>query len=113
MMGTRHATRAVLFGTMNDNIKPTTIAPITVWFVFASTFDSTSKAMRRSRPVAVIAAAMKQAAATSATALFEKPDKASPKAALVPMSGPNGLAASGAYASKNTISAPITTALTA
>lgn len=52
------------------------MAPITMWLVPASTFDSTSSAMRRSSPMAVIAAAMKQAAATSASALFEKPDKA-------------------------------------
>ncbi|OUM02273.1 hypothetical protein A8M77_11335 [Variovorax sp. JS1663] len=78
-----------------------------------TTLDSTTRAMRRSRPVAVIAAAMKHAAATSATALLEKPDKARPSAAPVPMSAPEGLAASGAWASRNTMSAPITTALTA
>ena len=96
MMGTRQATRAVVLGTTNDSRKPTTMAPITMWLVPASTLDSTTSAMRRSSPVAVIAAAMKQAAATSATALFANPDKARPSAAPVPMSAPRGLAASGA-----------------
>ena len=95
MIGTKHATRAVVLGTMNDSRKPTTIAPITMLLVRASTFDSTNSAMRLSSPVAVMAAAMKQAAATSATALLEKPLKASPNAAPVPMSAPAGLAASG------------------
>jgi len=115
MIGTRHATRAVVLGTMNDSRKPTTIAPITMWLVRASTRESTTSAMRRSRPVAVMAAAMKQAAATSATALFEKPDSARPSAAPVPMPVPLAvsLAASGAYASRKIIRAPITTALTA
>lgn len=95
MMGIRQATRAVVLGTMNDNRKPTTMAPMTMWLVRACTLDSTTSAMRRSSPVAVIAAAMKQAAATSATALLEKPDSARPSAALVPMSALPGLAASG------------------
>ena len=60
-----------------------------------------------------MAAAMKQAAATSATALLEKPDSASPSAADVPMSAPAGLAASGTKASMKIISAAMTTALTA
>jgi len=113
MMGTRHATRAVVLGTMNDSRKPTPMAPMTMWLVRASTLDSTSSAMRRSSPVAVMAAAMKQAAATSATALFEKPERAKPSAAPVPMAAPAGLVASGTAASRKIIRAPMTTALTA
>ena len=88
------------------------MAPITIWLERASTLESTVSAMRRSSPVAVMAAAMKQAAATSATAQLEKPDSARPSAALVPMSS-FVLPTSGAKASRKIISAPITTALTA
>ena len=96
MIGMRQATRAVVLGTMNDSRKPTTMAPITMWCVLAPTFDSTVSAMRRSSPVAVMADAMKHAAATSATALLAKPESARFSAAPVPMSGPSGLATLGA-----------------
>jgi len=113
MIGIRQATRAVVLGTTNDSTNPTSIAPMTMWFARASTRDSTNNAMRRSSPVTVIAAAMRQAAATRATALLENPDSARLSAAAVPMAVPAGFAASGAYASRKTISAPITTPLTA
>lgn len=84
MRGTRQARRAVVPGTMRDSREPVTMAPVTMWLVLASTLDSTISAIRRSSPVAVIAAAMKSAAATSATALLERPDKARLIAAPVP-----------------------------
>ncbi len=63
MIGTRQATRTVVLGTINDSKKPVTMAPITMLLVPAFTRDRTTRAMRQSSPVAVIAAAMKQAAA--------------------------------------------------
>ena len=68
--------------------------------------------MRLSRPVAVIAAARKSAAATSTSAVLAKPLNASPSAALVPIST-LGLATLGASPSRNAIRAAITTADTA
>ena len=67
MIGTRYATRAVVLGKINDSKKPTSIVPITMWLVLASTLDNPNKAMRRSSPVAVMAAAIKHAADTRAT----------------------------------------------
>ena len=68
--------------------------------------------MRRSRPVAVMAAARNSAAATSASAVLAKPLNARPRPALVPISA-FGLAGFGAMPSRNAISAAITTAETA
>ena len=68
--------------------------------------------MRLSRPVAVMAAAMNSADATSASAVLAKPLKARPSPALVP-SSTLGLAGFGASPSRNAISAAITTAETA
>ena len=76
MIGMRQATRAVALGTMNDSRKPTRIAPIATWLARAGTYESTCSAMRLSNCVAVMAAAMKQAAATSTTALLLKPPRA-------------------------------------
>jgi hypothetical protein len=84
VMGTRQATRAVVEGTRNAITKPTTMMPITTWRVSVPTRDRMVSAMRLSRPVAVIAAARNSAAATSASAVLAKPEKARVSAALVP-----------------------------
>ena len=111
MIGMRQATRAVVLGTMNDNRKPTTMAPITMWCVLAPTFDSTVSAMRRSSPVAVMADAIKHAAATSATALLAKARKREVQRRAGAHVWPVGLGHAGRIGQQNTISAAITTAL--
>jgi hypothetical protein len=68
--------------------------------------------MRLSRPVAVMAAAINSADATSASAVFAKPLKARASPALVP-SSTLGLAGFGANPNRNAINAAITTAETA
>ena len=87
------------------------ITPIRMRFVLAPTLDNTSKAMRRSRPVRVIAAARNKAPPTSAQAVLLKPPNAMDKALLVPIAV-SGFAKSGAKPSMSAINAVITTALT-
>ena len=112
MIGTRHDTRAVVEGTRNASTIPTSIDPATTCRVSVPTRDRMTSAIRRSRPVAVMAAARKSAAATSASAVLAKPLNARPSPALVPISA-FGLAGLGEMPSKNAISAAITTAETA
>ena len=112
MIGTRHATRAVVLGTKNERTIPTRIAPITTRLVRAPTFDRMRSAIRLSRPVTVIAADRKSAAATSASAVFANPPSAIPSAAPVPRTV-SGFAGFGARPSMNAISAAMMTALTA
>ncbi len=68
--------------------------------------------MRRVAPVAVMAAAMNRAAATRARAVLAKPEKASPRPALVPIKT-RGLAGFGERPSRKAISAAMITAETA
>ena len=75
-IGTTQATRAVALGTIKLKRIVTTIAPINTVFVDAPSFDMTVRAIRRSSPVMVIAAAIIVAAATRLAAGFENPDKA-------------------------------------
>ena len=112
VIGTRQATRAVVEGTISAITKPTRMVPITTFRVSVPARDRMVSAMRLSRPVAVIAAARKSAAATSTSAVLAKPLNASPSAALVPIST-LGLATLGASPSRNAIRAAITTAETA
>jgi len=112
MMGATHAKRAVALGTKNASTKPTRMPPITTRRVLAPTLDRIHSAMRLSRPVTVIAAAMNSAAATSASAVLANPPNASVRAAVVP-SNWAGLATSGAMPSSNAIKAAMMTALIA
>ena len=112
MIGTRHDTRAVVEGTRNASTIPTSIEPATTWRVSVPTRDRMTSAIRRSSPVAVMAAARNSAAATRARAVLAKPLNARPKPALVPIRA-FGLAGLGEMPSRNAISAAITTAETA
>ena len=82
-IGTMQETRAVVLGTKKLSKKPTMITPISTRLVFAPTLDNTSRAMRLSRPVRVIAAARNSAPPTSAQAVLLKPPRAMPNALLV------------------------------
>ncbi len=112
MIGTRQDTRAVVDGTRKASTIPTSMEPAMTWRVSVPTRARMTRAMRRSRPVVVIAAARNSAAATSASAVLAKPLNARPRPALVPISA-LGLAGFGEIPSKNAISAAITTADTA
>ena len=100
MIGITAAARAVALGTMNASTVDTTIAPITIRLVRVPTRDRITRAMRRSRPVIVIAAARKSAAATSVKAVLLKPPMAMVRPCTVP-SSTFGLAALGAVPSMN------------
>ena len=80
VIGTRQATRAVVDGTRKAMTKPTRMVPMTTWRVSVPTRDRMVSAMRRSRPVAVMAAARNSAEATSTSAVLAKPLKASAEA---------------------------------
>ncbi|MNS95775.1 hypothetical protein D3C72_1300460 [compost metagenome] len=62
----------------------TAIVPIRMRRVLVPMAESVTSAMRRSSPVTVMAAEMNSAAATSASAVFEKPASAMPSAREVP-----------------------------
>jgi hypothetical protein len=111
MIGTRHDTRAVVEGTRNASTIPTSIDPAMTWRVSVPTRDRMTSAIRRSSPVAVIAAARNSAAATSASAVLAKPLNARLRPALVPIRA-FGLAGFGEIPSRNAMSAAITTAAT-
>jgi hypothetical protein len=112
VIGTRHATRAVVDGTRNAMTKPTRIVPITTLRVSVPARARMFSAMRRSSPVAVMAAARNSADATSTSAVLAKPLNASVSAAPVPI-GTARLATLGAKPSRNAINAAIRIAETA
>ena len=112
MMGTRQATRAVVEGTRKDSTMPTRMAPISTRLVRAPTLERMKRAMRLSRPVMVMAAERKQAAATRASAVLAKPPSARVSAGPVPSTA-SGLAELGAMPSMKAMRAVMSTALMA
>ena len=84
ILGTTQAVRAVALGTTRLRTMVTTMAPIIMLRLLAPIFDIVNSAMRLSSPVMVIAAAINIAAATSARAELEKPDRVIFSAFAVP-----------------------------
>ncbi len=84
MIGTTQALRAVALGTTRLSRMVTRMVPARMCRLLVPTFDRVTRAMRRSSPVWVIAAAMNSAPATSASAGLEKPASAMPIAAVLP-----------------------------
>jgi len=91
MIGITAPTRAVAEGTNSAKTKPTVTAPSISPATEVPTRFMTTSAMRRSRPVARIAAARNSAPATSATAPEPKPLSIRPSASVLA----SGLAAPG------------------
>lgn len=85
MIGTTAAARAVALGIMKASTVAPTIPPMTTWLVQAPARERTSRAIRRSRPVIVMAAARKRAAATRISTELEKPLTAVAKPFGVPI----------------------------
>ncbi|MNN43272.1 hypothetical protein D3C81_1575000 [compost metagenome] len=84
MIGTVQALRAVALGTTRLRMIVTAMVPMRMRRVLVPMAESVTSAMRRSSPVTVMAAEMNSAAATSASAVFEKPASAMPSAREVP-----------------------------
>ena len=76
MIGTTQALRAVALGTTRLSRMVTAIAPSRMRRVLVPIRDKVTRAMRRSRPVWVMAAAINKAPATSARAALENPVRA-------------------------------------
>ena len=112
MIGTTAAARAVALGTRKLSTMTTMMPPITTRLVRTPTSDRMASAMRRSRPVMVIALARNSAAATRVSAVLPKPLTAMVRPCTVPSSA-CGLAGSGDMPSKKASSAAMATALTA
>ena len=110
MIGTTQALRAVALGTTRLSKIVTAIAPSRMRRVLVPILDSVTNAMRRSRPVWVMAAAINSAPATSASAALEKPVRAIVIPAEVPYSL-DGSSRVGAIPIKNAISDVIMIAL--
>ena len=110
MIGTTQALRAVALGTTRLSKMVTAIAPSRMRRVLVPILDSVTNAMRRSRPVWVMAAAINSAPATSASAALEKPVRAIVIPAEVPYSL-DGSSRVGAIPIKNAISDVIMIAL--
>ena len=110
-IGTTAPARAVADGTKNARMIEITIAPATMCDVFSPATLSTLSAMRRCSPVACIAVASANAAATSATAPDEKPPSAMLSAGPVPKISP-GFSGSGDSPTSMAISPMISTELT-
>ena len=109
-IGTIQATRAVVEGTKKLRAKPVRITPMRIRLVLAPTRESTLRAIRRSRPVLVIAIDRNKAAPTSAQAVLEKRYRPADRAGPVP-SNAAGLATFGEKPSKTTIKDKIIAAL--
>ncbi|MNF98517.1 hypothetical protein D3C84_813790 [compost metagenome] len=84
MIGTTQALRAVALGTTRLSRIVTTTAPSKMRRVLTPTRDRVTRAIRRSSPVWVMAAAMNKAPTTSARALLENPVSARLMAAEEP-----------------------------
>ncbi|MNM68885.1 hypothetical protein D3C81_804580 [compost metagenome] len=84
MIGTTQALRAVALGTTRLSSTVTATAPRRMRRVLTPILDSVTRAMRRSRPVWVMAAAMNKAPTTRARALLENPVRARVMAAEEP-----------------------------
>ena len=110
-IGTIQETLAVVLGTKKLKTKPTIMTPASTLLVRAPIFDRIKRAMRRSSPVFIIAAAIKRAAPTKASAGLEKPDSAIFSAPEVP-STLLGFSMLGAVPSKKAINDIITAAET-
>ena len=85
-IGTRQATRAVVDGTKKERMKPQRMMPSTTREGDVPILESVTRAIRRSSPVCIMAAARKSAAPTRQKAGEEKPVSAMRSALLVPMS---------------------------